>query len=180
MIDLLTWQILTWQIFHKISLQYKNEYKDKYITFFESFKTIIPCSICRNHYISKLNGPNFNIENNINNNNLFNMTVDLHNSVNSMHKKKIWNHEESKNYYNNVHLNKNVVKIFLFNYIYNNFKKGPAKTEQLIKMISSFIYLIPNDNARNKLIDYHTRFNLNRDNFRKWIYGVLLIIKNTM
>ena len=88
MIDLLTWQILTWQVFHKISLNYNEKYRGKYIIFFESFKTIIPCSICRNHYISKLNGPNFNIENNINSNNLFNLTVDLHNSVNAKNKKK--------------------------------------------------------------------------------------------
>ncbi len=180
MIDLLTWQILTWQVFHKISLDYNEKYRDKYITFFETFKTIIPCSICRNHYISKLNGPNFNIEKNINKNNLFNMTIDLHNSVNAKNKKKIWSHEESKKYYNNINLNKNMIKTFLFNYIYNNFRKGPAKTEQLIKMITSFIYLIPQDNVRNKLVDYYNRFNLNRDNFRKWIYGLLLIIKSTM
>ena len=180
MIDLLTWQILTWQVFHRVSLNYNEAYREKYIVFFESFKTIIPCSICRNHYISKLNGPNFNIVNNINSNNLFNMTVDLHNSVNAKNKKKIWSHEEAKNHYSNLNLNKNMIKIFLFNYIYNNFKKGPDKTDQLIKMISSFIYLIPNENARNKLIDYYNRFNLNRDNFRKWIYGLLLIIKNTM
>ena len=80
----------------------------------------------------------------------------------------------------NLHLNKNMLKTFLFNYIYNNFRKGPAKTDQLIKMISSLIYIIPHENARNKLIDYYNRFNLNRDNFRKWIYGLLLIIKNTM
>ena len=180
MINLLTWQILTWQIFHKISLQYNNEYNDKYIIFFESFKTIIPCSICRNHYISKLNGPNFNIEKNINNNNLFNMTIDLHNSVNAMHNKKIWKHEEANKYYTNIHLNKNIVKTFLFNYIYNNFKKGHDKTEQLIKMITSFIYLIPNETARNKLIDFNNNFLLNRDNFKKWIYAALIIIKNTM
>ena len=88
MIDLLTWQILTWQVFHRVSLNYNEAYREKYIVFFESFKTIIPCSICRNHYISKLNGPNFNIVNNINSNNLFNMTVDLHNSVNAKNKKK--------------------------------------------------------------------------------------------
>lgn len=180
MIDLLTWQILTWQVFHKVSINYNDANRGKYLIFFESFKTIIPCSICRNHYISKLNGPNFNIENNINNNNLFNMTVDLHNSVNAKNKKKIWSHEEAKNYYTNINLNKNMIKTFLFNYIYNNFRKGPAKTEQLIKMISSFIYLIPHDNARHKLVDYYNRFNLNKDNFRKWIYGLLLILKNTM
>jgi hypothetical protein len=180
MISLLTWQILTWQIFHKITLQYNSIYKDKYLVFFESFKTIIPCSICKNHYSEKLKKPEFNIQNNLNNNSLFKMTVDLHNSVNGMHNKKKWNIDESRKFYNNFHLNKKIVKTFLFNYIYYNFKKGPVKTDQLIKMITSFIYLIPNLNTRDKLIDFHNHFKLNKDNFRKWICGAMLIVQSTM
>ena len=49
------WHQLTWKFFHKISLYYDPLYKDYYITFFESFKKLIPCKVCRYHYIEYFN-----------------------------------------------------------------------------------------------------------------------------
>ena len=40
---MLEWQPLTWHIFHTIALNYNSEYKEQYITFFNSIKNIIPC-----------------------------------------------------------------------------------------------------------------------------------------
>ena len=173
--NILIWQILTWQIFHKITLNYNQEYKDKYIKFFESFKTIIPCSICKNNYNDKINKLNLN-----NVDDYFQMTINLHNDVNKLHNKRNWKIEEAKNHYKKLNLSKKSIKMFLFSYIHYNFKKGPHKTEQLINMIKSFIYLIPHEKAKKRLIDFNNYFQLNRDNFQKWIYTALLIIQKEM
>ena len=54
--------------------------------------------------------------------NLFQRTVQLHNSVNRMHNKKPWGVEKARNHYNSIGLNKNMIKLFFMNYIFYNFK----------------------------------------------------------
>ena len=171
MINILVWQVLTWKIFHILTLDYKEENRVHFINFFEAFKTIIPCSICREHYDINIKKYNLNNESNF-----FNMTVKLHNSVNKVHNKNIWPIQKALNHYKNNNLDKNMIKLFLLNYIFFNFKKGPNKTNQLIKMIHSFIHLIPQNNLRNKLIEFKNKFPLNRDTFKKWTYTMLLIV----
>ena len=172
------WKRITWQIFHTISLNYNDEYKNEYINFFESLKTIIPCSICRDHYTQNINKENMKIEDNINNDRIFNWTVDLHNSVNRIHRKKIWTYEEAKNYYSQNNFNNIVMKKFIFEYIRANFKKNPNKSNELIKMINTMPYLHPNINKRNKLIDFKEKFELNRDTMQKWLLAFCIILKS--
>ena len=172
--DYYTWQNLTWIIFHKITLNPDPLYKNKYRIFFNSFKFIIPCSICRNHYREMLEN-NFLIDDNIDN--LFNWTIDLHNNVNKRLNKRIWNYNEARKYYNNLFLSPNLLKQFLFDYIKYNFKKGPMKTENLLLMITNIIYLLPRKKLKNTLIDFNQKFILNRDNFKKWITALILLIK---
>ena len=174
----LLWQPLTWLIFHTLTLNYNNEYKSQYIIFFETFKTIIPCKICREHYISQLNEENMNIENNINNERIFYWTIDLHNKVNKINKVKLWNYEESKSYYQKNNFNNRLLKLFLFELIKNNFKKSPEKTSELINMIKTLPYLHPNIEKRNKLIDFTIKFELNRQNFKKWLLAFLIVLNN--
>jgi hypothetical protein len=76
------WQPITWIIFHFLTKKYNPEYHDKYITFFESFKIIIPCKMCRNHYNQNINNEENSIEKNVNTEHIFNWTVRLHNIVN--------------------------------------------------------------------------------------------------
>ena len=99
------WQRITWHLFHTISLNYNEKYNDQYIKFFNTFKVIIPCRICRNHYIQNINKENMQIENNINSDRIFNWTIDLHNSVNKMHRKKTWTYDNARNYYQNNNFN---------------------------------------------------------------------------
>ena len=172
------WQPLTWNIFHIIALNYNEIYRDQYISFFEAFKVIIPCSICKNHYNNNLNNSNLSIENNINKDRIFNWTIDLHNSVNKMNHKKIWSYDEARNYYTNIHLTTKVLKLFIYEFIKANFKKKPEKTINLIKMLQSIAYLHPNEEKRNKLIDFKQKFELNRFIFKKWLIAFILIIEN--
>ena len=174
------WQNITWIFFHKLALNQDTSKNNYYEKFFNSFKTIIPCGICRNHYIHMLNESKFNLKKNINKQNLFNFTIDIHNNVNKNLGGSSWNYHKSRVHYNSFFFNIGNFEKFISIYVFHNFKKGPVKTDQLIKMITSFIYLIPNLNTRDKLIDFHNHFKLNKDNFRKWICGAMLIVQSTM
>ena len=66
-----TWQNLTWLFFHKLSLNQNSSKKEYYEKFINTFKVIIPCSICRNHFLEMLNNDKNNIKRNVKQNNLF-------------------------------------------------------------------------------------------------------------
>jgi hypothetical protein len=104
------WQQITWNLFHTVSLNYNDNYKQEYIIFFNSLKTIIPCRMCRNHYIENISKENMEIEKNINSDRIFNWTIDLHNSVNKMNRKKIWNYDEARKYYERNNFNNKVLR----------------------------------------------------------------------
>ena len=52
-------------------------------------------------------------------------------------------------------------------YVRNNFKKGPVKTEELFVMLNSMRYIYPEEEKRKKLINMRTI--LNRNNIREWL-----------
>lgn len=172
------WQPITWILFHTLSLEYDELYRDHYVDFFESFKTIIPCKICRNHYNEKINSDNMSIQNNINKERIFNWTIDLHNNVNKMNKKKLWTYDEAKLYYTSNNFNINMLKIFIYSYIRSNFRKNPNKTRELLKMIKTIAYIYPELEKKKKLIDFCDKFELRRDNFKKWLFAFIIILKS--
>ena len=172
------WQPLTWNVFHTIALNYNESYKNEYINFFNCLKVCIPCRICRNHYIQQIKNDNMVIENNINEERIFNWTVDLHNTVNKMNHKRIWSYDEAKNYYQKHNFNNNVYKHYIYEYIKSNFKKNPEKTNELLKMIQTLVYFHPNEKTRNKLIDFKSKFELSRQNIKSWVYAFLIILKS--
>ena len=45
-------------------------------------------------------------------------------------------------------------------------------------MIKSSVYLYPNEEKRNKLIEFSEKFELNRFTFKKWLVAFVLIIDN--
>lgn len=172
------WQPVTWLIFHHITKNYREEYRQHYIDFFETFKIIIPCKICRTHYNENLNKQGMMIDQNINSQNIFNWTVDLHNTVNRQNGKRAWTHERANQYYSKNRLNDNLIKLFLIEYTKMNFRKSPEKTDKLFDMLRNIVYLHPNDQKKNKLIDFKEKFELRHDTFKNWIYAVLLILKS--
>lgn len=175
-----TWQNLTWLFFHKLSLNQNSSKKEYYEKFINTFKVIIPCSICRNHFLEMLNNDKNNIKRNVKQNNLFNLTIDLHNSVNKRLYKNTWNYNYGKKHYENTYLTYDLIRRFLNSYIFFNYKKGPIKTINLIEMIKCFSHIFPRPKIREKLINFQNNMELNRDNLYKWIQAYLYILKNEM
>lgn len=174
------WQNITWLFFHKLALNMNQNKKIHYENFFESFKILIPCSICRNHYIQMLDEPQFNLKKSILKNEIFNFTINIHNNVNLKTGKIIWTHGKAKKHYSSFFLDFYQIKRFLLIFVFHNFKKGPQKTQNLFKMILSFSHIFPRHNISQKLIKYQTIIKPNKNNFHKWITGYILIIKKEL
>ena len=172
------WQQVTWKFFHIISLNYNDQYKNEYNIFFDTFKIIIPCKICRNHYISNISNNSMNITNNVNSDRIFQWTIDIHNSVNNMNKKKTWSYNDSNKYYQSLKLNNELIRQFIFEYIRTNYRKGFNKTTQLIRMINTLPYIYPYNDKRQKLISFKEKFVLNRNNIKKWLNAFFIILKS--
>ena len=180
MINFYLWQNATWLFFHKLSINQDMSKNSHYEKFFESFKILIPCSICRNHYNQMLNEKKFNLKNNIKNNNLFHLTVDMHNNVNTRTNKLIWDYQKARNHYNSFYLNFKDIKKFILIFVNFNYGKGPDKTQNLIKMIKSFTHIFPKYNCRQKLIEFQKTKELNKKNLIQWVTAYLLIIRYEM
>ena len=175
---MLEWQPLTWHIFHTISLNYNNEYKDEYIKFFNTFKTIIPCKECKEHFNRNIGSkPEMSIENNINEDRFFNWTVDLHNLVNKKNHLTQWSYDQAKQYYTINNFNDEKYKLFLLEYVKHNFKKNPMKTNELMNMMKTLAYFHSNESKRNKLIDFTKKFELNRNTIRHWLISFIIILQ---
>ena len=173
----LEWQPITWHFFHTIALNYNDDYKEEYINFFHTFKTILPCKMCRDHYIIHLKKPNMSIEENINSQRIFNWTIDLHNIVNKSNQKSIWSYDIARQYYQQHNFTNQLYKIFLLEYVKNNLKKHPIKTTELLKMIRTLPYFHPVKEKRDKLIDYKNKFELNKKNVKQWLIAFLMLLK---
>ena len=170
------WQPLTWHVFHTLALNYNDKYKDHYINFFETFRILIPCSTCRKHYNMNLN--KISIHKNIKENNLFNWTIDLHNSVNKKTDRSQWSYDKSKIHYTKHNFDNNKLKDLVYLLIASNYKNTPLKTTKLIIFLKSIPYLIPNKNKRDKLIHFNEKFELKRINFKKWLLAFILILRS--
>jgi hypothetical protein len=171
-----SWQGLTWFMFHTMTLNYNPDYREEYVTFFDSLRTIIPCKMCRDNYIGKLNNPVLSIDNNVNPDRIFNWTVDIHNDVNKLNGKRGWSYEEARNYYQRLNFNNKMVKFFLYEYIKTNYRKTPEKTGHLLRMMKTLPYFSPDAEKRQKLIEFKEKFELTRDTFKSWLYAFIVIL----
>jgi hypothetical protein len=172
------WQPITWNIFHNFALNYNETYKNQYITFFDTFKILLPCSVCKKHYNENLNKENLILEKNINKERIFEWTIDLHNLVNKMNYKKQWNYVDAKKHYETNIFNNKTLKMFVLEYIKHSFKKNPVKTQQLIRMMKTIPYLHPDEKKREKLIEFNNKFVLNRFTLKQWLLTFIIIIDN--
>jgi hypothetical protein len=176
----MSWQNLTWLFFHKLTLNQEKGNNLYFKKFFGAFKSIIPCSICRDHYNEVIQNENQNISKNTEKMNLFNWTIDIHNNVNLMHGKRKWSYKEARKYYRSTFLTPTLTKEFIMQYIFYNYRKGPEKTRNLIEMTKALLYIFPRHHVRHKLIEFHKKFPVTKENYQKWITAILLIIRKEM
>ena len=78
-----------------------NEIKENYYLFFKSFKYILPCAKCRNHYEIFLNNNPLTNEILSSKNNLIKWVLKLHNNVNIINNKKEISYDDFIKYYDN-------------------------------------------------------------------------------
>jgi len=175
---MMEWQPITWNIFHFFALNYNEKYRNEYITFFDTFKILLPCSVCKSHYNQHLNKEHLTLEKNINKERIFEWTIDLHNLVNKMNYKKQWTYIDARKHYEKNIFDNKILKKFVLEYIKHCFKKNPMKTQNLLKMIKTIPYLHPNEKKREKLIDFNKKFVLNRFTLKQWLTTFMIIIDN--
>ena len=106
------WGPKLWFVLHTMSFNYPtnptNIDKQSYHNFFDGLKTIIPCTLCRSHYIEHTTKypiiPHLNSKQA-----LVKYVIDLHNIVNKSLGKRIYSYDEViklyKNYYNTKYKN---------------------------------------------------------------------------
>ena len=94
------WGPYIWASIHYITMGYPsnptNEIKQEYVNFFESFKTVLPCSICRDHYIENLKSVPLTEEILNDREKLIDWGIDLHNAVNKMNGKRTYTYDEAR------------------------------------------------------------------------------------
>ena len=166
-----SWGPCTWYYLHYLALNYNPKLKQNYISLIKFFQKSIPCIICKNNFANKLK--RFPINQFIDNKeDFFKWTVLVHNDVNRRNYKKIYNVEDAKKLYNNY--NKNKILNFLKNFYNSNFNSNRFF---LIKLLNEIINTYPNDNVREKLINFRKNSKMKNRN-PKWFYVYLNVIKN--
>lgn len=131
-----TWGKEAWHFIHMVALSYPpeesltEEIKDRYLKFFESLGHTLPCPYCSYHYRQKFekNPPRLK-----NRKELFEWTVDIHNSVNRDNKKRELTYEEAMQ---EIHKKIKYQPKEYSNYVVN----GVALSVSLITMICLFGY----------------------------------------
>ena len=136
------WNILTWLFFHKLTI-YNNNKSKKYVNFFKSFRDVIPCNICKKHYIKMIHYPTKIMQYNLKNGKIFEWTIDLHNEINKNNNKEIWSYEKANKYYSEIKITNEDINNFINTYM----KIGIlySKTNEVLTMIEYFLELLPNE-----------------------------------
>jgi hypothetical protein len=168
-----SWGPSTWYYLHYLALNYNPELKQNYINLIKFLYKNIPCIICKNNFGIKLR--RFPINKYINNKqDFFRWTVLLHNDVNKKKYKKVYSIEEAKKIYiNNYDKNKilNFLKIFYKSNINRN-------RIVLLKLFNEIINTYPNENVKNKLMDFKKNCKVKNNKLTQWFYVYFNVIKN--
>lgn len=113
------WGKYMWMSIHLIALGYPTnptqEEKNAYHSYFNELYKVIPCVVCSNNYLRHISEIPLNDEVLSSRNNLFNWTVDLHNTVNKMLGKKIITKEHAYNIFTSQIVKQNNTMIDAFN-----------------------------------------------------------------
>lgn len=171
MIDI-TWGKHAWYFIHSSAINFDNiqNNKHKYLMFYRVFTQLIPCPICKKHFINNINKNEYLLESNINKEKIFNWTIDLHNEVNKMNSKQIVSYEEAVTYYNNE-INNKLINKFVLQFIKLNIN-NKVKISRFLRSVS---LIHPDNKIRNTLSKIINKYPPTRSNLNKWIILFLII-----
>jgi hypothetical protein len=98
------WGPPAWTFLHTITFQYP-EYptdldKQKYYTFFNSLKNVLPCPNCKEHYSENFENIPIRLESR---EDLIEWLIDIHNEVNKKNNKRIYTYKEVYDIYNKMY-----------------------------------------------------------------------------
>jgi hypothetical protein len=149
------WGPLLWHILHSFSInenfKISESKKHNYFIFYYSFKYILPCIICREHYSDIIYNLNPIDEKNITRIYLKKWVFNTHNIVNNLINKQIYTYKEfNKN--NKVVRNKDIfyiIKIIYKNFDYQNMPL--YNYDQIFNFFINFCILYPVKDIRKKL-----------------------------
>jgi hypothetical protein len=145
------WGVHGWKFIHHIALGYPNNPtendKNNYKSFFTLMGTVLPCSICSEHYNENLLIHPLNDEVLSSKTNLINWTIDMHNEVNKKHGKKIYDYDEALeliiNNYNNLNTFNNELSVSQETSTNNKPKKiEKNKSNNTILYIAIMVFII--------------------------------------
>jgi hypothetical protein len=104
------WGPSAWKFLHSITFQYPENPTDldkqKYFTFFNSLKNVLPCPTCREHYGKSFETVPIRLDNR---KELIEWLIDIHNKVNLEAGKKVYSYSEVYQIYNDMYDIKNNV-----------------------------------------------------------------------
>lgn len=133
----LVWGKEAWHFIHLVALTYPvkptKEDIEEYSKFFQSLGSVLPCEICAYHYSQKIKENPPKLESQME---LFQWTVDIHNSVNKENGKKIFTYDQAFN-----EVNKNIKGKRPKEYS-NYLVSGVSLSVSIITMITLFAYSI--------------------------------------
>ena len=148
------WGPHLWFFLHTISFNYPENptFKNKvdYNDFYNSLKNVIPCELCRTHYIQYLETSPPNL---VGRNDLVKWTIDLHNKVNVEVGKPVYSYEKAINLYKD-HFKGITTSLSDHNYSTyiddsnDNFIKYLQIGTLVLLLILLIIYLVRNRNVR--------------------------------
>jgi len=93
-----------WTFLHTVTFQYPENPTDldkqKYYTFFNSLKNVLPCPNCREHYHENFENIPIRLESR---EDLIEWLIDIHNEVNKKNNKRIYTYKEVYDKYNKMY-----------------------------------------------------------------------------
>ena len=136
----LVWGREAWHFIHAVAITYPvnptQEDVREYHQFFESLGRVLPCEICASHFKEKIkdNPPKLGSRRE-----LFQWSVDIHNTVNKEHGKRVYTYEEAfKEVNDNMEKRGLITKPKEYGYLVS----GVSLSVSIITMISLFAYSI--------------------------------------
>ena len=130
-----------------------------------------PCTWYYLHYLALNYNPKLK-QNYISLIKFFKWTIIIHNDINRRNYKRTYNVEDAKKLYQNY--NKNKILNFLKNFCSSNFNNNRFF---LIKLLNEVINTYPNNNVREKLINFRKNCKIKNRNI-EWFYVYFNVIKN--